>query len=164
MLTEEVVRGFNTLAKMNPPLRTWQDVQAIKDGLRDGTIDAIATTMRRTPPRRSNIGFTEAPFGIVGLETALSLRWRWWRKAFSLESAIEKLSAARQGHLAWPKGTLTAGADADVAIIDPQAQWKVDPGNSARKAATPLCGWKVKGLVVTTIVADGSSLRRRVPA
>ena len=137
-LTEEVVRGFNTLAKMNPPLRTWQDVQAIKEGLRDGTIDVIATDHAPHATQEKQQGFTEAPFGIVGLETALPLTLALVEEGIlSLESAIEKLSAAPARAFGLAKGTLTVGADADVVVIDPQAQWEVDPGNSARRAATP---------------------------
>src|SRR6478609_10833909 len=153
-LTDEVVRGFNTLAKMNPPLRTWQDVQAIKEGLRDGTIDAIATDHAPHATQEKQQGFTEAPFGIVGLETALSLTLALVEEGvLSLESAIEKLSAAPARAFGLAKGTLTVGADADVAIIDPQAHWEVDPGKFRSKSRnTPFAGWKVKGLVVRTIV------------
>ena len=91
-LTEEVVRGFNTLAKMNPPLRTWEDVQAIKEGLRDGTIDVIATDHAPHATQEKQQGFTEAPFGIVGLETALSLTLALVEEGIlSLESAVEKV-------------------------------------------------------------------------
>ncbi len=154
ILTEEVVRGFNTLAKMNPPLRTWQDVQAIKDGLRDGTIDVIATDHAPHATQEKQQGFTEAPFGIVGLETALPLTLALVEEGIlSLESAIEKLSTAPARVFSLAKGTLQAGADADIAIIDPQAQWEVDPGKFRSKSRnTPFAGWKVKGLVMTTIV------------
>jgi dihydroorotase len=155
MLTEEIVRGFNTLAKMNPPLRTWQDVQAIKDGLRDGTIDVIATDHAPHATQEKQQGFTEAPFGIVGLETALPLTLALVEEGIlSLESAVEKLSAAPARAFSLAKGTLQPGADADVAIIDPQAQWEVDPGKFRSKSRnTPFAGWKVKGLVMTTIVS-----------
>ena len=155
MLTEEIVRGFNTLAKMNPPLRTWQDVQAIKDGLRDGTIDVIATDHAPHATQEKQQGFTEAPFGIVGLETALPLTLALVEEGiFSLEAAVEKLSAAPARAFSLAKGTLQPGADADVAIIDPQAQWEVDPGKFRSKSRnTPFAGWKVKGLVMTTIVS-----------
>src|SRR5687768_8077292 len=153
-LTEEVVRGFNTLAKMNPPLRTWKDVQAIKEGLRDGTIDVIATDHAPHATQEKQQGFTEAPFGIVGLETALSLTLALVEEGIlSLESAIEKLSTAPARVFSLAKGTLQVGADADVAIIDPQAQWEVDPAKFRSKSRnTPFSGWKVKGLVLTTIV------------
>ena len=153
-LTEEVVRGFNTLAKMNPPLRTWQDVQAIKDGLRDGTIDVIATDHAPHAAQEKQQGFTEAPFGIVGLETALPLTLSLVEEGIlSLESAIEKLSTAPARAFGLAKGTLAVGADADVVIIDPQAQWEVDPGKFRSKSRnTPFAGWKVKGLVLATFV------------
>ena len=153
-LTEEVVRGFNTLAKMNPPLRTWQDVQAIKDGLRDGTIDVIATDHAPHATQEKQQGFTEAPFGIVGLETALPLTLALVEEGIlSLEAAVEKLSTAPARAFGLAKGTLAVGADADVVIIDPQAQWEVDPGKFRSKSRnTPFAGWKVKGLVLTTFV------------
>ena len=154
MLTEEIVRGFNTLAKMNPPLRTWNDVQAIKEGLRDGTIDVIATDHAPHATQEKQQGFTEAPFGIVGLETALPLTLALVEEGvLSLEGAIEKLSVKPAQAFGLTKGSLAIGADADVAILDPQKQWEVDPSRFRSKSRnTPFAGWKVKGAVVTTIV------------
>lgn len=153
-LTEEIVRGFNTLAKMNPPLRTWNDVQAIKEGLRDGTIDVIATDHAPHATQEKQQGFTEAPFGIVGLETALPLTLALVEEGvLSLEGAIEKLSVKPAQAFGLTKGSLAIGADADVAILDPQKQWEVDPSRFRSKSRnTPFAGWKVKGAVVTTIV------------
>jgi dihydroorotase len=165
MLTEEVVRGFNTLAKMNPPLRTWKDVQAIKEGLRDGTIDVIATDHAPHAAQEKQQGFTEAPFGVVGLETALPLTMALVEEGIlSLESAIEKLSAAPARAFGLTKGSLAVGADADIAVIDPQAQWEVDPGKFRSKSRnTPFAGWKVKGLVVATFVAGRVVFEAPVP-
>jgi dihydroorotase len=165
-LTEEVVRGFNTLAKMNPPLRTWQDVQAIKDGLRDGTIDVIATDHAPHAAQEKQQGFTEAPFGIVGLETALPLTLALVEEGIlPLETAIDKLSAAPARAFGLNKGTLAVGADGDVVIIDPQAQWEVDPGKFRSKSRnTPFAGWKVKGLVLTTFVGGRPVFEAPVPA
>ena len=153
-ITEEVVRGYNTYAKMNPPLRTWKDVQAIKEGLRDGTIDAIATDHAPHATQEKQLGFTEAPFGIVGLETALSLTFALVDEGIlSLESAVDKLSTAPAKAFGLAKGTLAVGADADVAIVDQQEQWEVDPAKFRSKSRnTPFAGWKVKGRVTTTIV------------
>ena len=153
-ITEEVVRGFNTLAKMNPPLRTWKDVQAIKEGLRDGSIDAIATDHAPHATQEKQQGFTEAPFGIVGLETALPLTLALVEEGIlSLESAIDKLSTAPARAFSLAKGTLAVGADADVVMIDPLGQWEVDPAKFRSKSRnTPFAGWKVKGLVLTTMV------------
>ena len=153
-ITEEVVRGYNTYAKMNPPLRTWKDVQAIKEGLRDGTIDVIATDHAPHATQEKQLGFTEAPFGIVGLETALSLTFALVEEGvLSLESAVDKLSTAPAKVFGLTKGTLAIGADADVAIVDQQEQWEVDPAKFRSKSRnTPFAGWKVKGRVRTTIV------------
>jgi dihydroorotase len=153
-ITEETVRGYNTYAKMNPPLRTWKDVQAIKEGLRDGTIDVIATDHAPHATQEKQLGFTEAPFGIVGLETALPLTLALVEEGvLSLESAVDKLSAAPAKAFRLAKGTLAVGADADVAIVDQQEQWEVDPTKFRSKSRnTPFAGWKVKGRVTTTIV------------
>jgi dihydroorotase len=153
-LTEEVVRGYNTHAKMNPPLRTWDDVHAIKDGLRDGSIDVIATDHAPHATQEKQQDFTEAPFGIVGLETALSLTLGLVEEGvLSLEQAVAKLTAAPAAAFGLKKGTLAVGADADVAIVDQHAQWEVDPGKFRSKSRnTPFAGWKVKGQVKTTIV------------
>lgn len=153
-LTEEVVRGYNTHAKMNPPLRTWDDVRAIKEGLRDGTIDVIATDHAPHATQEKQQDFTEAPFGIVGLETALSLTLGLVEEGvLSLEQAVEKLTSAPAAAFGLKKGTLAVGADADVTIVDQQAQWVVDPGKFRSKSRnTPFVGWKVKGRVLTTIV------------
>jgi dihydroorotase len=153
-ITEEVVRGFNTHAKMNPPLRTWKDIQAIKGGLRDGTIDAIATDHAPHATQEKQQGFTEAPFGIVGLETAWPLTLALVDEGIlSLESAVAKLSTAPAKAFGLSKGTLAVGADADVVVADPQEPWEVDPAKFRSKSRnTPFAGWKVKGRVKTTIV------------
>ena len=154
LLTEEVVRGYNTHAKMNPPLRTWDDVQAIKEGLRDGTIDAIATDHAPHAAQEKQQDFTEAPFGVVGLETAFALTMGLVDEGvLSLEQAVEKLTAAPAAAFGLKKGTLKVGADADAVIVDQYEQWEVDPGKFRSKSRnTPFAGWKVKGRVQTTIV------------
>ncbi|MGH7235159.1 MAG: dihydroorotase [Nitrospiraceae bacterium] len=154
-LTEEAVRGFNTHAKMNPPLRTWQDVQAIKEGLRDGTIDAIATDHAPHAVQDKQQQFAAAPNGIVGLETALPLTLALVEEGvLSLEAAIAKLTTEPARAFGLSKGSLAPGADADVVVVDPEAQWEVDPARFRSKSRnTPFAGWKVKGRVITTIVA-----------
>ncbi|MGQ0695115.1 MAG: dihydroorotase [Nitrospiraceae bacterium] len=153
-LTEELVRGYNTHAKMNPPLRTWDDVHAIKEGLRDGTIDVIATDHAPHASQEKQQDFTEAPFGIVGLETALSLTLGLVDEGvLSLEQAVEKLTSAPAAAFGLKKGTLAVGADADVVIVDHHEQWEVDPSKFRSKSRnTPFGGWKVKGRVKKTIV------------
>jgi len=153
-ITEEAVRGYDTCAKMNPPLRTWTDVQAIKQGLRDGTIDVIATDHAPHATQEKQQGFTEAPFGIVGLETALSLTLALVDEGvLTLEGAIAKLSTAPAAAFGLRKGSLSVGVDADVTIIDAHAQWEVDPAKFRSKSRnTPFAGWKLKGRVCATIV------------
>lgn len=154
-LTEEIARGYNTHAKMNPPLRTWQDVQAIKAGLRDGTIDVIATDHAPHAAQEKQQEFTQAPFGIVGLETALPLTLALVEEGvLTLEAAVDKLTSAPAKAFSLNAGTLAVGAPADVTIVDPQAQWEVDPSQFRSKSRnTPFAGWKVKGRVETTIVS-----------
>ncbi|MBM4122577.1 MAG: dihydroorotase [Nitrospira sp.] len=154
-LTEESVRGFNTLAKMNPPLRTWQDVQAIKDGLRDGTIDVIATDHAPHAAQEKQLEFAQAPNGIVGLETALPLTLALVEEGvLSLEAAVAKLTSEPAKAFSLPKGSLAPGADADLVVVDAQASWEVDPARFRSKSKnTPFAGWKVKGRVTATIVA-----------
>ena len=154
-LTEELTRGYNTHAKMNPPLRTWQDVQAIKEGLRDGTIDVIATDHAPHATQEKQQEFTEAPFGIVGLETALPLTLALVEEGvLTMESAVEKLATAPAKAFSLDAGTLAVGSPADVTLVDQHRQWEVDPSRFRSKSRnTPFAGWKVKGRVTTTIVA-----------
>ncbi len=153
-LTEEAVRGFDTHAKMNPPLRTWADVQALKEGLRDGTIDAIATDHAPHASHEKQLEFAEAPFGVVGLETALSLTWALVDEGIlSLEAAVAKLTTEPARVFGLPKGTLAPGADADLVLVNPDAVWTVDPLKLRSKSRnTPFGGWKVKGQVSMTMV------------
>jgi len=153
-LTEEAVRNFNTHAKMNPPLRTDADVQAVKEGLRDGTIDGIATDHAPHAVQEKQLQFDEAPFGIVGLETALPLVLNLVEEGvLSSEQAISKLTCAPAQVFALPKGTLALGVDADVVLIDPDHTWVVDPSRFQSKARnTPFTGWTMKGRVMKTIV------------
>ena len=154
-LTEEAVRGFDTHGKMNPPLRTWQDVQAVKEGLGDGTIDAIATDHAPHAPHEKQLEFAEAPFGIIGLETALPLTLALVEEGtLSLETAIAKLTTDPARAFGMSKGTLAPGADADLVVVDPQASWEVDPARFHSKSRnTPFGGWKVRGRVLMTLVA-----------
>jgi len=153
-LTEEAVRGFNTLAKMNPPLRAWDDVQAIKEGLRDGTIDVIATDHAPHATQEKLQDFAAAPNGIVGLETALSLTLVLVEEGvLTLESAVAKLTKAPARAFSLNAGTLASGVDADVVIVDPQETWEIDPARFRSKSRnTPFAGWKVKGRVHATLL------------
>jgi dihydroorotase len=153
-LTQEAVRGYNTMAKMNPPLRTAEDVAAIKQGLRDGTIDVIATDHAPHAADEKSGEFDYAPFGIVGLETALGLALNLVGEGIlSLAEVIRKFSATPAAILKLDKGTLSVGADADITIIDPNKEWTVDASRFRSKSRnTPFNGWKLRGMAVQTIV------------
>lgn len=153
-LTEEAVRGYNTMAKMNPPLRTTDDVAAIKQGLKDGTIDVIATDHAPHALDEKSGEFDYAPFGVVGLETALGLTLRLVDEgALSLSEAVRKLTNNPASILKIGEGTLTAGSDADITIIDPNTEWTVDASQFKSKSKnTPFNGWKLRGRAVQAIV------------
>jgi dihydroorotase len=153
-LTEEAVQGYNTLAKMNPPLRTALDVAAIKQGLKDGTIDVIATDHAPHGMDEKSGEFDFALFGIVGLETALGFALKLVEEGvLSLTELVKKLSLNPAIVLNLGKGTLSPGADADITIIDPAEEWVVDASRFRSKSKnTPFNGWKLKGRAVQTIV------------
>ena len=155
LLTVEAVREFNTNAKMNPPLRSRKDVDAIKAGLKDGTIDAIATDHAPHADFEKQREFDYAPFGIVGLETAWGLALTLVDEGMlSVEQVVSLLTVQPARAFALSKGTLAVGADADVTIVDPEAQWVVEPERFRSKGRnTPFAGWKLKGRVVKTIVS-----------
>ena len=154
-LTEETVMGYNTMAKVNPPLRTEDDVKAIVQGLADGTIDVIATDHAPHNIEEKNCEFDLAASGMVGLETALSLVLSELvsTKALSLNAAITKLTANPAKILNLPKGNLSVGAAADVTIIDLNRDVVIDTNEFAsRSKNSPYDGWKLKGSAVMTIV------------
>ncbi len=153
-LTEEAVRGYNTMAKMNPPLRTADDVAAIKQGLKDGTIDVIATDHAPHAMDEKSGEFEFSPFGIVGLETALGLTFKLVDDGvLPLTEAIKKLSSNPAAALKLNKGTFSIGADADITIIDPNVEWAVDASQFKSKSKnTPFNRWKLKGRAMQTIV------------
>lgn len=153
-LTEEAVRGYNTHAKMNPPLRTQKDLEAIRAGLADGTIDIIATDHAPHAREEKEQEFSAAPFGIVGLETALSLTMTLVADGvLTLEQAISKLTTQPAKLLGIEKGRIKIGEDADLVIFDPDEWWVVDPTQFRSKGRnTPFAGWKLKGRVVMTLV------------
>jgi dihydroorotase len=154
-LTEERVRGLNTNAKVNPPLRTKLDVEALIQGLKDNTIDIIATDHAPHTEADKLQSFDLAPFGISGFETALaSLMGLVQRGYISLTVLIAKLTT-EPARMLGPKyglGTLAVGSPADVIIFDPNLEWTVEPKEFASKGKnTPLAGEKLKGKVLMTI-------------
>ncbi len=155
LLTDEDCRSYDTNYKMNPPLRTAADVKACIQGVKDGTIDILATDHAPHLAEEKELEFASAPFGIIGLECALSLY---------IKALVEP------GHITWmhlidmmtrrqaqivrlDKGTLQEGKTADVTIIDPNHEWTIDCARFKSKSRNcPFTGWKVKGRAVMTIV------------
>jgi dihydroorotase len=153
-LTEEAVRECGTNAKMNPPLRTVLDREAIKEGLRDGTVDAIATDHAPHELASKEVDFPLASNGIIGLETALPLTLRLVDEGvLSMEGAIAKLSTNPSGILGLNKGTLSKGSPADITIFDPGREFVVQKAAFRSKARnTPFDGWQLRGVVESTVV------------
>ncbi len=153
-LTEEAVRDHGTNAKINPPLRTSLDQKAIKEGLRDGTIDAIATDHAPHEAASKEVDFFRAPSGIIGLETALPLTLRLVDEGvLSMDSAVAKLSTNPSRILGLNKGALFKGSRADITIFDSKREFVVKKAAFRSKAHnTPFDGWKLKGVVELTIV------------
>lgn len=155
-LTEEALIEYGTNAKMNPPLRTEEDVKALIEGLKDGTIDVISTDHAPHSAEEKAKDLKEAPFGVSGLETCLSLVITRLVKSniLSIEQAIEKLTTNPARILGLKKGTLSEGADADITIIDPDIEYEVDVSRFESKGKnTPFAGWILKGLPMMTIVS-----------
>ena len=161
-LTDEAVRGYETNAKMNPPLRSADDVAAIREGLADGTIDVIATDHAPHHYDEKNVEFNIALNGVVGLETALGLTLRLVEDGvLTLNEAIAKLTAEPARALGIPRGTLEVGAAADVTLIDPALKWTVDAGSFRSKSRnTPFAGWALKGVATCTILCGRIVFKR----
>ena len=153
-LSDETVRGYRTEAKMNPPLRTKKDIDALKEGLADGTIDAIATDHAPHSQDEKNVEFDTAPFGIVGLETALPLSLRLVEEGvISLSDMVSKMSTAPASILNTGGGTLSEGAPADVVVFDPEQERVVDVrAFRSMGSNSPFGGWTLKGVVKYTLV------------
>ena len=153
-ITEEAVRGYQANAKMNPPLRTDEDLQALRQGLVDGTIDVIATDHAPHALQEKQLEFDTAPFGIVGFETALPLTLQLVNDGIlSMEQALDKLTRAPAKLFHLPVGSLTPGSLADVVIFDAEEEWVVDPEQFQSKSRnTPFGGMTVKGKVKMTLV------------
>lgn len=153
-LTDAAVKDFDTNTKMNPPLRTEKDVEAIKEGLQDGTIDVIATDHAPHTVVEKEVEYSLAPFGIIGLETALPLVLKLVEEDFlTLMEAVAKMSINPANILGIPKGVLRVGEDADITIIDPGKEWEVTTEEFQSKSRnSPFIGWKMKGAAVMTIV------------
>jgi dihydroorotase len=153
-LTDEDVRGYDTNYKMNPPLRTARDRQALLDGLADGTIGMIASDHAPHCSYEKEVEFDLAPFGIIGLETALGLSLELVRKqVLDLPRLIEKFTVGPARLLRLNKGHLSPGADADITIIDLDRRWTYDVNQSAsRSRNSPFHNREFNGKAIGTIV------------
>ncbi len=153
-LTDDAVRGYNTNAKMNPPLREAGDVAAVKIGLADGTIDAIATDHAPHHLDEKESEFNLALNGIIGLETSLSLSLKLVEEGvLDLGTLVGKMSCSPAKILGIERGTLNAGAAADITVIDPDREWVVtEEGLASKSKNSPWLGEKMKGCAAYTIV------------
>lgn len=154
-LTEKACEGYNTNAKMNPPLRTQEDVDAVIEGLRDGTIDIIATDHAPHHFDEKNVEFELAPNGIVGFETALPLALTYLVKPgiLTMNQLVDKMSAKPAEILKINKGDIRTGADADLVLVNLNEEYIIDPDEFLCKSKnTPFGGFRVCGRVKYTFV------------
>jgi dihydroorotase len=154
-LTEDSIGDYDTNAKMNPPLRTQDDVDALREAVKDGTIDVIATDHAPHHYDEKEREFADAPNGIIGLETALSVNITWLVKSkiIDVPTLVERMSTmpAKIFHL--PGGSLRKGSIGDVTVFDPKTEWVVDPKKFLSKGRnTPYAGQTLAGVVHYTIV------------
>jgi dihydroorotase len=156
-LTDEACDGYRTEAKVNPPLRSAVDREAVMQGLLDGTLDVIATDHAPHHYDEKEQAFEDAPFGLVGLETALGivLTHIVGRNLLSVTDLVERMSSAPARAFGLPGGTLREGTPADVTVFDPNREWIVNPSQLLSKSKnTPFAGWRLTGRAVLTVV-DG---------
>ena len=163
-LTEESVRTFDTAYKMNPPLRTREDVEACVKGLMDGTIDAIATDHAPHSAEEKELEFPSAPNGVIGMETMLGVcaTELVGKRGMTWSDLLSRMTVNAARVVGIPKGTLEPGADADVVLIAPEQVWTVDRNLfKSRSRNCPFHGWKVTGRAVMTLV--GGSVKWQLP-
>jgi dihydroorotase len=160
-LTDEALRDYDTRAKVNPPLRTLADVKAVREGLEDGALDAIASDHAPHSTLEKDVEFDYAANGMIGLETSLALSLRLVEEGvLTLNQLLAKMSTNPAKILKIPKGTLKVGADADVTVIDPDEEWTVDVNRfQSRSRNTPFNGWRLRGRALFTIVGGDIKYR-----
>ncbi|HEY1629287.1 MAG TPA: dihydroorotase, partial [Tepidisphaeraceae bacterium] len=155
LLTDEACRNYDTNFKMNPPLRTAADVQACIEGVKDGTIDCLATDHAPHLAEEKELEFQYAPFGILSLECALALYIKALVEPGHINwmKLIDLMSTQPAKIIKLDRGTLSEGAIADVTIIDPNQEWTIDVETMKTKSRNCLfAGWNVKGRATHTIV------------
>ena len=155
-LTDEAIQNFDTNYKMNPPLRAQKDVDALLDGIADGTLSILASDHAPHAGFEKEVEFDAAPFGIVGLETELGLFLDLLvhkHRKIDIVRLIEMYTVEPARLLKLGAGTLSIGAEADITLIDPEMEWKVDIAKfQSASRNSPFDGWKLKGRAVRTIV------------
>lgn len=164
LLTENACAGYDPNFKMNPPLRQQRDIEALLEGVKDGTITILATDHAPHTPEEKDLEFAAAPFGIIGLECALPLYIKAlletqtinWPELIAMMTVNPAKLCTLQN-----KGTLSDGADGDVTIIDPNLNWTIDVDDFAGKSRNcPFDGWQVRGRAVGVIVGGDVKLLR----
>jgi dihydroorotase len=160
-LTDGLLKDYDTNFKMNPPLRSQDHVEALLEGVADGTITVLASDHAPHCGFEKEVEFDHAPFGILGLETELGLFIDLLvhkRKVIGMKRLIEMYTVEPAKLLGLSAGTLSVGAPGDVTVIDPGMEWMVDAGASfSRSRNTPFHGWELKGRAVRTVV-DGETV------
>jgi dihydroorotase len=153
-LTDVACCNYDTSTKCAPPLRTDRDIAALKEGLADGTIDCIATDHAPHAAQEKDVEFDQAAFGMIGLETALSLCLKLVdEKVLTLPQLVAKLTSGAARVFELPAGTLARGAAADVVVFDPSAPRTVDrAGQRSKSKNTPFHGWELRGQILHTLV------------
>lgn len=152
ILTEEEVAGYNTNAKVSPPLRTKQDVEALIQGLKDGTIDCIVTDHAPHSEEEKETGFEQAPFGMIGFETSLPLAWSLAGKGIKPRDLLAKLTSNTCRILGIEGGQVAEGKPADLLVFNPDEEWVYRKEDiKSRSKNSPYIGRKLKGRVVCTI-------------
>ncbi|MDD5260498.1 MAG: dihydroorotase [Methylacidiphilales bacterium] len=154
-LTDEKLQNYDSNFKMNPPLRTPRDIKALLDGVKDGTIEYLASDHAPHCNYEKEVEIDDAPFGVVGLETELALFHTHLvlAKVLTLQQMIERLTVKAAELLHLPKGTLQVGAEADVTVFDPALKWTVDKAKFLSKSHnTPFHGMELTGRAVMTMV------------
>jgi len=154
-LTDLACEGYDTQAKMNPPLREAADVAALRAALKDGVIDCIASDHAPHAYDAKEAAFDDAPFGVAGLETAFGVAWTELVEGGVLTAAelIARMSTAPAAALRLPGGSLKPGAPADVVVLDVTARWTVDPVTFFSKSRnTPFAGRTLTGRAALTVV------------
>ncbi len=154
-LTDQACASFDTSTKVNPPLRSQEDVDAIKEAIADGTIDCIVTDHAPHTKEDKEVGFDGAPFGLIGLETSLGLTIKELVKPgiIDLPKMVDKMSTMPAKIVGFQsKGTIKEGMDADITIIDENKEWTVtEEGFVSKSKNSPFIGWKLVGQIEYTI-------------